>query len=264
MLQEALHCPEEHLAQHFTTDDTILYVHVRPDFSLAQAVCSHGFYALAPNAWVPSTDDVDEHGLFKRSLRFGCKGGEQTVHVRVAQGVLQQSRHPVVLVGFVAQHCVDATHHKQLLQQIRRMIRHDMDLTAFHDMHPVAKKRGYGRTYRSPCMWEDMIKTFTNCNVTWKRTVMMNRLLCQEIGRGGFPTPHEIAAVDPDDLKARCNVGYRAPWIVELAKQVSEGAFDLEWFEQPGRTPDELYTKLLTIKGYAKFAASNILQFLGE
>ena len=36
---------------------------------------------------------------------------------------------------------------------------------------------------------EDMVKTITGCNVTWRNTMSMNRLLCERLGGGAFPTP---------------------------------------------------------------------------
>lgn len=69
---EACACQdEEHLDRVFAGNDVVLRVDVPADFSLSQAICSHGFYALAPNVWVPapSGDACDDHGYFKRPLR---------------------------------------------------------------------------------------------------------------------------------------------------------------------------------------------------
>ena len=69
---EACACRDApHLDRVFAGNDVVLRVDVPADFSLSQAICSHGFYALAPNVWVPapSGDACDDHGYFKRPLR---------------------------------------------------------------------------------------------------------------------------------------------------------------------------------------------------
>ena len=39
------------------------------DFSLSQAICSYGYFCLAPNKWIPS--EQDDEGILARPLRFG-------------------------------------------------------------------------------------------------------------------------------------------------------------------------------------------------
>lgn len=36
------------------------------------------------------------------------------------------------------------------------------------DRHPEAAARGFGRTFRSPTVFEDMVKTITNCNIKFQ------------------------------------------------------------------------------------------------
>jgi 3-methyladenine DNA glycosylase/8-oxoguanine DNA glycosylase len=77
---------------------------------------------------------------------------------------------------------------------------------------------------RSPTLFEDIIKTVTSCNVTWPSTIVMNRRLCEVLGKesasGGFAfvEPKKLARARPQTLRARCRVGYRDQRLIELAK----------------------------------------------
>ena len=246
----------------------LLALPVPPNFSLAQSICSYGYFCLAPNRWHAASSASAEDGFLMRPLRYGKANQlEHNVAAVILQGQKTTKKQATtkkrkrgdtsasgvsrwdtsrrvdpsfVLIAIPRCHepVLTEEHEEQLRAQVHRMVRAEMDgqLLAFHAMHPVAKHRGYGRTYRSPTLFEDLVKTLTNCNVNWKRTIRMNELLCQHYGNGSFPTAHELAApgVDADTLKAKCNVGYRAPWIYELAQSVVDGSLDLVWLESTG------------------------------
>lgn len=259
----ALNSPHLHKLRQSAAQILHLPLHVPQHlFSLAQAICSYGYFRLAPNKWTPSEDTDENHGVFERPLRYGRAGVlELSVHARIGQSVGEDG---LVSLWVFLEEKLDAAHEEQVVAQVWRMVRKDLDLGEFHEKHAEAKERGFGRTFRSPSLFEDMIKTLTNCNVTWKRTIQMNQLLCQHVGHAAaFPTPEELAKVEPQWLKEKCKVGYRASWMVTLARQVVGGEVDLGWFEQPARTHKEIFAELLKIKGFAKFASYNVLQLLG-
>ena len=235
----------------------------REEFSLAQAICSYGYFRLPPNQWIPSLDGDEDHGVFGRPLRYGTDGlMERSIEVKVGQSVGEDG---LVSLWLFLPEKMEVAHEKQLVEQVYRIVRKDFDLKRFHEKHEEAKARGFGRTFRSPTLFEDMIKTLTNCNVTWKRTMQMNHLLCKHVGHGSaFPTAHELAEFDPAVLKDRCKVGYRASWMVRLAQQVVSKEVNVDWMEHSARTHEELFPELLKIKGFAKFACYNVLQLLGH
>jgi 3-methyladenine DNA glycosylase/8-oxoguanine DNA glycosylase len=144
------------------------------------------------------------------------------------------------------------------------MLRLDEDFSPWRRVHPEARRRGFDRLFRSPTLFEDMVKTITGCNVTWPNTMRMNALLCDRVGGGGFPTPGQLAQVTPAWLKGQCKVGYRAKRIVMLARAAALGRLDLERFERPGRGGGEVYEDLCRIHGIGPYAAANILQLLGR
>lgn len=217
------------------------------DFDLARAVCSYGYFILAPNRWDPKT----------RTLTRPLRGQrDRVIRTRIAQ----RGRRLELRCDKV----VATKERKTIKQQVTRMLRIDEDLTAWWRLSRKAKREGFGRLFRSPTLFEDVVKTITTCNVTWPNTRRMNALLCKEFGKDGFPTPRRLAGVDPDELKVRCKVGYRAERIVRLAKNIGSGALDLDALERPDVSSEEAYTALLQIHGLGPYAAANLCQLLGH
>ncbi len=144
------------------------------------------------------------------------------------------------------------------------MLRLNEDLSEWNRLNPAARRRGFGRTFRSPELFEDLVKTITGCNVTWRNTMSMNRRLVERVGRGVFPSPSQLARLTPSRLKASCRVGYRAGRIINLARALDRGDIDPDWFEDPRRETPELREALLRLDGFGPYAAANALQLLGR
>ncbi len=227
---------------------SILTVAVPKGFGLARAVCSYGYFLLAPNVWDPTKQ------VLHRPLR-----GDQD---RLIPTTLSQ-RHPDRLQIACADR-VGRSEATKLRAQVTRMLRLDEDFRLWRRLHPAARRAGFDRLFRSPSLFEDMVKTITGCNVTWPNTMRMNALLCERIGQGGFPTAQQLAQVRVDRLKQRCRVGYRAQRIVRLARDVVKGRLDLRPFEDPAASTDAVFNRFLTIYGIGAYAAGNLCQLVGR
>jgi len=59
-------------------------------------------------------------------------------------------------------------------------------------------------------------------------------------------------------------LGYRAPYVLELARSLASGALDLEGFKATDTPTPELRQELLAIKGVGEYAAANLLMLLGR
>ena len=366
-----------------------------PRFSLAQSICSYGYFGLAPNQWEAAPDvEHEDRGIFTRPLAYGTKNKEKhaaVVRVEQIDATLQ-----LTVVGGTEPKTSD--HIDQIVSQIHRILRLDWSPDSFWAMHPEAKKRGFGRTYRNPSLWEDLIKTLTNCNMKWSGTCVMNTKLCANVGhvidteanrhnraivesvQGGsseleelidaattpvfgidldgninewneeiaeftgyskaeavgkplvksfvvkklhssakevlnnalqelettvlelifhtksnstksllvnaetrrdtqnnivgvvlvtqdlaaFPTPQQVASKSPEWLQKHCRLGYRAPWVHELAQKFLSGEIDALQLEDGDLTREEIFKRVTSLKGFAKFAANNVLQLLGR
>lgn len=218
------------------------------DFDLPRAVCSYGYFMLAPNFWDAAKK------AFHRPLHGHRDRIIQTVTTQPGRGSLRVR----------CDRRVTREEGELIRAAIRRMLRVDDDMSLWHAVNTKAKRAGFGRLFRSPSFYEDVVKTMTGCNVTWPNTMRMNGLLCEHIGKGAFPTPAQLAAVKPEALKARCKVGYRAERIVRFARSIVTADIDPAWFEHDDRTTDELFTALRGIYGLGPYAASNMCQCLGR
>lgn len=221
------------------------------DYRFARDVCSYGYFLLAPNRWDPR--------LRTFSTVLDLPGGPAGVEMR------EKGRGRL---GARLSRTLERADRAEAVRQITRMLRLDDPAEAvreFHRLAPRWRRSGRGRLMRSPTLFEDVIKTVTSCNVTWPSTIVMNRRLCEVIGRGGaFPTPRLLARARPTTLRARCRVGYRDARIIELARLFHAGKVDEGWLADPATPDDAVWGALLEWPGIGPYAAANIMQLLGR
>lgn len=159
---------------------------------------------------------------------------------------------------------------------VRRMLRLDEDLEAFHGIVRGRKElrwiadTGAGRLMRSPTVFEDVVKTVCTTNCSWALTKLMVSRLVESLGEGSpsgrraFPTPEAMASKPPEFYRETIKAGYRSEYLHEFAVQVAEGRTDPEaWLDSPKPT-EELKKELLAIKGVGKYAAESMLKLLGR
>ena len=132
--------------------------------------------------------------------------------------------------------------------------------------------KAQGRVLRSPTLFEDVVKTILTTNTLWSATKRMTANLVNQFGdplpgdpsRHAFPMPERLAAATPEVLRAETRLGYRAPYIHELAVRVASGDLDLETLKMADIPTPELRKRLLGIKGVGSYAAANLLMILGR
>jgi len=243
---------------------TRLTVRVPGDYLLRRDVCSYGYFLLAPNLW-----DVDRQTL-TRPLELD----EGPATAVIGQGGGRGSS-----LGVRFDRALSRVEQRAARARITRMLRLDEDeahVALFHRVDPRWKRSGRARLFRSPTMFEDVIKTVTSCNVTWTSTVHMNRRLCDVLGRrserdapAAFPRTERLRRVRPGTLRGRCRVGYRDTRIVELARLFSPRGkrppeCDPAWFEDRTNDDEGVYKRLLELPGIGPYGAANIMQLLGR
>ncbi|CAK0859777.1 unnamed protein product [Prorocentrum cordatum] len=207
-----------------------------PGFDLAAAACSYGFRAV----WA---------ALRQRAC-------PRALEVRVPRGC------PRLRTADV----------RGLEAQVRRMLRLRAGDAAvarrFGALCPDLAAGGpVGRLFRSPTLFEDLVKTVTLCNCGWGRTISMNEALCglpsaAAGAAGAFPTPAELSRTTPARLRRSCGVGYRAERLVRLARACVRGEVPLASLDAAGPTA-ETAQSIAAIHGFGPFAAANVLQLLG-
>jgi 3-methyladenine DNA glycosylase/8-oxoguanine DNA glycosylase len=222
---------------------------------------SHGWMQLAPYGFDEQT------GLLTYLDRLSS-GRVLEYRIREASGG----------VNVEAGRGLSATERAELRHRISWMLGLDMDFSEFYSearREPKlsrAEKKAQGRVLRCPTLFEDVVKTILTTNTLWGATRRMTANLVAQFGeplpedasRKAFPTPERLARTTEARLRRETRLGYRAPYILELARSIASGALDLEVLKAGRLTTSELRKRLLAIKGVGNYAAANLLVILGR
>ncbi|KAK6160542.1 hypothetical protein DH2020_003923 [Rehmannia glutinosa] len=178
---------------------------VSENFNLEKAVCNHGFFMMAPNRWMPS-----QKSLIRplRIISNDNNSDDLTVIVSIAQ---PQNENFILITGQVA-------------RMLRISDKDELMVKEFHSVHLEAKKMGFARIFRSPTLFEDIVKSV---------------LLCY------------------------CSLGFRASIIIQVAQSIENGSLNLEDFERPDSSPQFIRQRLIKIKGFGPFTIANIFMCIG-
>jgi 3-methyladenine DNA glycosylase/8-oxoguanine DNA glycosylase len=231
-------------------------------FSLAAVVRSHGWVRLAP-----FQEDEGTGGL-QRVERLGS-GRVVEIAVEEAPGGVRVA---------VPQGSLTEREREEVGEKVRWMLGLDQDFSTFYALARQEPKlagvaeKAQGRLLRSPTLFEDVVKTVLTTNTAWGGTIRMVEGLVARFGsplpgdeaRRAFPTPAQVAASDEQTLRGEVRLGYRAPYVLELAQSVASGALDLEALRNSALPTLELRKRLLAIKGVGAYAAANLLMILGR
>jgi len=234
------------------------------DYDLKRDVCSYGYFVLAPNHW-----DIKKHTL-TRPLHLA--EGPATVVLRSLSprgeraGVRGASSSSSLEAKFDRTLTpAERSEAKRLIARMLRLNEDESHSKGFHGADPRWKKSGRARLFRSPTLFEDVIKTVTSCNVAWPSTVNMNKQMVRHLGKGGcFPTEARVSRTRTGTLRGRCRVGYRDQRIIDLAKLFHRGEIDEAWLEHPDTPDDEVFAFLKSLPGIGPYAAGNIMMLLGR
>ncbi len=238
----------------------------RPPFRFLSVVSSHGWAQLAPFAFDEQTATLTYTDRLSNGRVLTYQITEQENGITVQTGNLTKSEQT------------------EVCDRVTWMLGLEMDFSAFYAASRrepkliQAEKMVRGRLLRSPTLFEDVVKTILTTNTLWAATKRMNLNLIEQYGpsldgktpQGGktegcaFPSPAEIAASSPEVLREAVRVGYRAPYIYDLAVRVASGELDIESLKTSDLPTLELRKELLKIKGVGPYAAANLLLILGR
>ncbi len=230
-------------------------------FSLASTVRSHGWWQLAPFAYDEAANRLIyiDHLTSGRVVRLSIREIDTQVEVELTGGPsLEDSQEITCKVNWMLELDQDFSDFYALARQEPKL------------QHIVETARG--RVLRSPTLFEDVVKTILTTNTQWGGTKRMVQLLVDHYGEAlpedpqqkAFPTPQRLAIASEEDLRQMTRLGYRAPYVAELASQVDSGALDLEAIKASSLPTPLLRKQLLAIKGVGGYAAANLLMILGR
>jgi len=245
----------------------------RPPFSLPAVIGSHGWVQLAP---------------FRRDEAGGLVRVERLASGRVVELLVRPAPGGIRIVvddrtGTTAP-LLEAAEKAEITGKVTWMLGLDQDLSAFYALARQEPKlarvegKAQGRILRCSTLFEDVVKTILTTNTTWSGTIRMVEALVSLYGsplpadptRRAFPTPEELAGTGAEALRSQARLGYRAPYILALARAVASGSLDLEAL-RTGRTdgggelPTVEWRKwLLALQGVGPYAAACLLVILGR
>lgn len=219
--------------------------------SFARTIYSHGCAELAPAS-------IETEPLrYRRTLRSGG---------RVLEIVLSEKNENVVVESDARLGRRPAAEIERI---VARMFRLDDDLSAFYaavagDERLQWAAAGAGRMLASPTVFEDVVKTICTTNCTWSSTIRMARALA-ELGEGAFPEPAVLARTRSQWYAGVAKMGYRGPYVKQIASDVAAGRLDLEALVARGvRSDDEVEAALLELPGIGPYAAAHVMQIVGR
>lgn len=245
-------------------------------FDLALTVESHGWYDLAPWRWEP------KQRVLGRPVRLS---DGRAVYAEVAEGA------GGLAFRALAQGRLAAGEAGEAREALATCLALDEDLAPFRARVEVLEAvraagrgrdlpdlrwvlaRGAGRLLRSPTVFEDAVKTLCTTNCTWAVTRGLVSRLCEKLGEPAplesvtFPTPAAMAARDERFYRDEIRAGYRAPFLLALARGVADGSVDLEGLRRVGGGAigvEEAAARIRALAGFGPYATEHLLRLLGR
>lgn len=218
----------------------------------------HGWKNLAPFHWDEKT----------KTLHFALMAPDEPVDIQVEQ----DKKYLIITVTSLTRL---KTFHKDFIQHaVNRALDLSTDTTELYKLsktiNPASAaliKQGAGRLLRAPCLWEDAAKTLFTTNCSWALTKIMSAAACSSVfsqatSQNAFPFPsaEKISRITPAKLKDKMRVGYRAPFIKNLAKVFSKEN-DLTRLER--FSENDLRAFFSNINGFGPYATNHILILCG-
>ncbi len=243
-------------------------------FDLALTVESHGWYDLAPWRW------DRERRVLGRPIRLA---NGRAVYAEVAQGPRG------LAFRAVAGGRLSSAEAREAREALATCLALDEDLAPFRarvealeairasgrgkDLPDLswALARGAGRLLRSPPVFEDAVKTLCTTNCTWAVTRGLVTRLCERLGEPApldsvtFPTAPAMASRDERFYREEIRAGYRAPFLVALARGVADGSVDLEILRRAGADrAEDTAARIRALAGFGPYATEHLLRLLGR
>jgi 3-methyladenine DNA glycosylase/8-oxoguanine DNA glycosylase len=231
---------------------------------LWRTVVSHGVASLPPS-------ELDEEA---RALTVTVPvAGAKPRTIRIREGRRGKAR--IDVLGPVAGERIK----QGVRQSVRRMLNLEENLAPLYAAAKTDPElswivSGAGRMFRSPTVFEDVVKTICTTNCTWSATERMVGELVSNLGEESagrlgraFPTSAAMASASDAFYKDVVRAGYRGSYLKTLATDVAAGSLDLEELRAagPDELPDEeVVARLLALPGVGPYAAAHVMMLLGR
>jgi len=230
-------------------------------FSLDRIIHSHGWIQLAPFDYEIGADH------FSYTIRL-TSGEVHTFTIKESISGIE-----ITLIDELS-----PTSKTELIKKITWMLALNIDLSDFYKLASQEPKLAHipknaaGKILRSPTLFEDTVKTILTTNTSWAGTIRMVKALVYHYGESNpsnpelraFPTPAALVSLSEQDLRTNARLGYRAPYVLGLARSVESDEMDLESFKSQAFKSEDIYNYLIKIKGIGAYAAASLSILLGD
>lgn len=231
----------------------------RAPFIFRTTIRSHGWYQLAPSLW-----DEDKHVL-RRAERLSSGRVVGLSLSGIDNGVAVQTP------------ALTSVEKSELRNRLSWMFWLDADFSLFYaraDAEPLlrhVRDKAQGRMLRSTSMFEDVVKMMMTTNIQWSGTIRLTKALVDHFGepaendaaQRAFPTVESIARSRESALR-NLGLGYRAPYLLKLARDVAAGRVDLEALKDRALPTLDVRKRLIALPGIGPYAAAALLALLGR
>lgn len=224
------------------------------DFRFEATIHSHGWYQLAPFSF------DTERCILSRPHKLS-DGGIVMLHMYGGNA-------RAVMVNVEGREILDSRFRNEITELVRAIFNLDINLKPFYER--MAKTRSYewvdeqkaARLLASPTVWEDLVKTLLTTNTSWANTIKMVEKFVTIDPDNIFPTPQQVAELDPEHFRKTLGAGYRAPYLLGLAERIVSGELNVEtWRNLDSPT---LYKHIIELAGFGDYAAGTMIRLLGH
>jgi 3-methyladenine DNA glycosylase/8-oxoguanine DNA glycosylase len=239
---------------------SVLFLSAHPPFQFRSVIRSHGWYQLAPFEW------DDARGVFRTVERL--ENGRVVVLEITGQpeGVAVTARPKLI-----------KREEKDVAAKVTWMFGLDADFSAFYalaDAEPClahCREKAYGRLLRSSSLFDEVVQVMMTTNILGGGTKRLVAALVDHFGeplpgdgtRRAFPAAGRIARSRESTLR-KLGLGYRAPYLLKLARGAASGQYDLEALKDQARSTEEVRRDLLALPGIGPYAAATLLGIQGR
>jgi N-glycosylase/DNA lyase len=225
-------------------------------FRLGAVVRSHGWFQTPPFAWDEPAGVLERVELLP--------GGPAAVRITSAPGGAEVA----------AGRELSGAEADELRRRAGRMLQLRADLSGFDealafdpDLARDLIAYGAGRVLAGTSLYEDVVKAVCATNTTWTQAVAAMRRIAalDPSGAGGaLVDPEAMLALGEERLRAEGRVGYRAPFLLAIARAGAGGELAVLDAEAPGLDGAELEARLRALPGVGPATASYLCLLMGR
>ncbi|MEO1645416.1 MAG: hypothetical protein AAFR67_09540 [Chloroflexota bacterium] len=208
----------------------------------------------------------DIHARYPRRALFALNDGHYMRHMRFSDNHLYAVDISVGADGQLRAVVHDAKDEAYHRQQLRHLLGLDADAEAFYTFAQATPALWYVveplfglPLYRSENLYEALIFVIIEQHISWVSAQRAQQTLVN-LGyekRAVLMSPEELANKTIDDLKPLKITFRRMNLLISIAQQIVDGTLPVsEWQDL---APDDLYDKLLAIKGVGHWTASVVV-----